>query len=288
MNKKIIVLGHENPDVDSIVSGYLLEKILNKYGYNADFIIPDSKIEEETINICKNNGLDSSKFMKKIEEKNALYVLVDHHERDINGEIICIVDHHPTTKYIKLDSYYNKKISSTACYICQNNEHLLNEYDLRLAVLATMVDTASFHSNKGTNEDKKWVMDICQKYNFDFNELHKQGLCLTNIYNLKKASLNGLKKYNYYKKKIESSYIQIEDILSNGENINKILDYLKLYIKDNNVDVFVFIVHDMNCFKTKCYLITQNKIEIKEYDEYTSRGSTIMPEIEKKLIKKEF
>ena len=41
---KIIILGHENPDVDSIVSGYLLEKIMLNMGYDVKYIIPDKEI----------------------------------------------------------------------------------------------------------------------------------------------------------------------------------------------------------------------------------------------------
>lgn len=45
MNKdKYIILGHENPDVDSIVSGYLLEKYMIKLGFDAQFVIPDKVI----------------------------------------------------------------------------------------------------------------------------------------------------------------------------------------------------------------------------------------------------
>ena len=39
-----IILGHVNVDVDSIVSGYLLEKIMTKKGYKASFVIPDEEV----------------------------------------------------------------------------------------------------------------------------------------------------------------------------------------------------------------------------------------------------
>ena len=42
---KYIILGHENPDVDSIISGYLLEKLMLSKGFKAEFIIPDKKID---------------------------------------------------------------------------------------------------------------------------------------------------------------------------------------------------------------------------------------------------
>ena len=39
---KLVILGHENPDFDSIISGMLLENIYRKmYRYQADVIIPD-------------------------------------------------------------------------------------------------------------------------------------------------------------------------------------------------------------------------------------------------------
>lgn len=63
---KIIIIGHSNPDVDSIVSGYLLEKLLRKKKINAEFIIPDLKIEQENIDICNKYGLDPTIFQKKI------------------------------------------------------------------------------------------------------------------------------------------------------------------------------------------------------------------------------
>ena len=67
--KKAIILGHENPDVDSVVSGYLLEKILTKKGYDVEFIIPDKKIDSDTLDICMRNGLNPLNFRKKLDLK---------------------------------------------------------------------------------------------------------------------------------------------------------------------------------------------------------------------------
>ena len=280
---KIIILGHENPDVDSIVSGYLLEKIMTIKGYDVEFIIPDKKIEEEVLNVCRRFNLEPTKFMKNynLNNKYKKYILVDHNERILKGNIICIIDHHPTSKKIDIDNYYNKKISSTACYIARNNEKLLNEYDLKLACLATLVDTASFHSTKSQKEDEIWVNNLCKKYNFNYKELYEIGLCLTPLDNLKSASLNGLKKYNFENIKVESSYIQIDKL--NEDKINKILKLLRKYITIKKIDVFVFIIHNMCDFKTSYYLITDNNLELRTYNKYTSRGNTIMPEVENKL-----
>ena len=65
----------------------------------------DKKIQQETLDICKRNGLEPIKFQKdiNINDKNLKYILVDHHERDVAGEIVCIIDHHPTSKDIKIN-----------------------------------------------------------------------------------------------------------------------------------------------------------------------------------------
>lgn len=279
---KIIILGHENPDVDSIVSGYLLEKILKKKGYNVEFVIPDMVIADETRDICRRYGLEPSKFMRKIDlkEKDGKYILVDHYERDLGGEIVCIIDHHPASKEIMIKNYYNNEdISSTALYICLDNENLLDEFDLKLVVVATLVDTASFHSTKGRYIDKEWVINICNKYNFNYDELDKEGLCLTSLDDIEKVSFNGLKKYNIDGKNIESSYIQIEKTLEDEVRIQQIVNILKDYLGKKKLDAFIFIVHDMSQFKTMYYLITDGNIQTRYYENYTSRGNTIIPEI---------
>lgn len=281
---KLIILGHENPDVDSIISGYLLEKILKTKGYNAEFVIPDEKIEEETLDICIRNGLNPAKYQKKIDNNsNVKYILVDHNERELPGEVIAIIDHHPTSKDIKIKEYYNDKISSTACFICQHNEDILNKFDLSLAVLATLIDTVSFHSTKSRVEDENWVIDLCNKYNINYEELYKEGLGVTKLDNLNKASLNGLKKHNFESKNFQSSYIQVENPIKEEKNINKIINILKEYIEINQLDAFVFIVHDMTKFQTTYYLITKGDIKTNSYDKYTPRGNTIIPEVEKTL-----
>lgn len=283
--EKLIILGHENPDVDSIVSGYILEKILIKKGYSAEFIIPDKSINKDTLDICIKNGLNPISFIKNVnfEDKSIKYILVDHNQRDLAGEIVCIIDHHPANTQIKTKHYYNKKVSSTACFICQGNEHLLDESSIKLAIIATLVDTASFHSTKGRAEDKAWVIGMCKKYNLDYNELAKEGLTLTPLDNIAVAGLNGLKKYNFNGKKVESSYIQVEISQHTEDKIQQIIHTLKQYISNNKLTAFVFIVHDMKRFETTYYLITENNITTKNYPRYTQRGDTIMPEVEKLL-----
>lgn len=284
--EKYIILGHKNPDVDSIVSGYLLEKLLKYNGYDASFVIPDDKISDETYKICFKFNLNPYKFMRKLNDQDNKFILIDHSNRVGINNIVAVIDHHPNlgNYYLNIKYYLNTMSSSTAYVIANlpvtNN---FDKHDYELVVLATMVDTASFHSTKSVDSEHDWIKDICYKFKIDYNMFYNEGLCLTDISDLNKAMLNGLKEYCYNDIKIESSFIHIDSFKKSLNIIIKMIDSLKKYRINNNLEHFVFIVHDMTLFKTRAYDITKNDISCTEYPRYTSRGDKIIPDIFEKI-----
>lgn len=281
VNDKIVILGHENPDVDSIVSGIILNKILIQRGYNSEFIIPDKIIQKDTLQILKKYNVNPSLYQKDLPSSDDIkYILVDHNERTVNGEIIAIIDHHKTSKEKNIEYYYNNEISSTSCFICIGQEELLDKDDIILSVVATLVDTVSFHSTKGRKIDEDWCKQMCEKYNINYEELYNEGLCITDMSNLNECAFNGLKKYTINDKKVSSSYIQIEYTDNLKQEIKEIIEIIKEHIQKENIDYFVFIVHDMINYKTMYYLISKDKITTNYYDFYAQRGNTIMIDVE--------
>ena len=279
--EKYIILGHENPDVDSIISGVIYKNYLKRKGCNVEFIIPDSSISKETLDICIEYGVNPEIYQKELKyDKNTKFILLDHHNRKNIGEIAQIIDHHPTKEKPPVEDYTNKASSSTTCILVRGYENDYTKYEIELACLAAMVDTASFHSTKSTIVDKIWVQTMCKNLKLNYYKLYKSGLCLTDITDLKEASLNGLKKYNYNGYNVESSYIQIQNIKQNQDKITKLITMLSEYTIENELAMFVFLIHDMDSFNTTAYQIDQNGFTHKKYNQYTSRGSTIMPEIE--------
>ena len=281
---KYIILGHENPDNDSIVSGYILEKIMKKRGYDAEFIIPDEVISEENIMLAAYVGIDPTSFQKQLpEDSSTKYILVDHHERTVPGEIVAIIDHHPTDKKINTKYYQNEKACSTSCLIGKTFVRWLSLDDIKAICLSAMVDTAAFHSNKTTVNDYLWVKHMCSKFNFNYEEMLTTSMCPTDISDIKKASLNGLKKHDIQSKKIASSFLHLPSPEENKEEIKEMITYLQEYIEEEHYDMFAFIVHDITNFKSTLYKIKKDFIETKEYDEYTSRGTRIIPELTEEL-----
>ncbi len=283
---KYVILGHENPDVDSLVSAYLLEKVMKKKGYDVSFCIPDKGIASDSEKICNKYNLYLGKYYVDELPSDAMYILVDHNERDVPGEIVAVLDHHPTPKDKSDIGYYrNEKVSATACLIARDCEEDLDKHDIELACVATFVDTVSFHSSKTVKKDISWVNEMTTKYDLEYDDMYRDGLCLTELTNVEEIAFNGLKKADYDGFSIHSSYIQIVDLEKNKKIIEEILEKLKKYRNEENVDLFVFIVYDMTNFYTKVYKINED-IDYDEYFLYASRGNTIIPDIVKKYCKK--
>ena len=281
---KYIILGHENPDNDSIVSGYILEKIMKQRGYNVEFIIPDEVISDENIMLAAYVGIDPTSFQKQLPEDSSIkYILVDHHERNVPGEIVAIIDHHPTDKDINTKYYQNERACSTSCIIGKAFTRYLSLDDIKAVCLSAMVDTAAFHSNKTTVSDYLWIKSMCSKFNFNYEEMLTTSMCPTDITNLQSAALNGLKKHNIHNHKIASSFLHLPSPSENKEEIKEMISYLQEYIEEEQYDIFAFIVHDITNFKSTLYKIKKDSIETKEYDEYTSRGTRIIPELTEEL-----
>lgn len=277
-----IILGHANVDVDSIVSGYLLEKIMIKMGYKASFVIPDEEVSKESEDLCSKYDLSLYQFKNRQLKDGAKYILVDHNVREVPGEVVAVVDHHPLLGESNKDNYYIEEASSTACMIAMDNEKYLNKHDIELACLATFVDTASFHSTKTRKSDISWINEMCTKYEFDYDKLYVDGLCLTSLKNVDEILFNGFKLYEFDNFIVHSSYIQVADKNKSTDIVDAIIDKLKDYVKSNQLDLYVFIVYDMSSFYTKVYEISKDNINTREYNLYASRGNTVIPDIKKK------
>lgn len=277
-----IILGHVNVDVDSIVSGYLLEKIMTKKGYKASFVIPDEEVAKESENLCSKYDLSLYQFKNRQLKDDAKYILVDHNVRDVPGEIVAVIDHHPILDGEKKDNYYIEEASSTACMIAMDNEEYLNKHDIELACLATFVDTASFHSTKTRKTDISWINEMCTKYEFDYDKLYVDGLCLTSLKDVDEILFNGFKAYEFDNFIVHSSYIQVADKNKSNEVVDAIIGKLKDYMCDKKIDLYAFIVYDMSSFYTKVYEISKDSVDTSEYNLYASRGNTVIPDIKKK------
>lgn len=285
-NERIVILGHKNPDVDSIISGYLLTSYLRYKRYNVEYVIPDSKVDEEVVKILNNFGINIENFSGNILKDDKL-ILVDHYETVFNNEVIAVIDHHPTIREFNYPIYINRKYPSTTKLVYdlinkENSKYVSCRF-IELVLVGLAVDTCSFRSSKSTKEDKEWFFAMCDKYELDKDFILSVGDCITDLTDLYKASTHGYKSYNYFGKDISTSYIQVYDI--SEEELEAIINNIKDNLMKNSLRMWVFIYINLKELKSKVYKIEKNSIEVLEYDFMVSRAVDIMPKIEKEMKK---
>lgn len=280
--KNIIILSHDNPDVDSIISGYLLSKYLNNIGILSEYVILDKRISKEVNGICNKYNINPYDYIKEIDSDSNIY-LVDHHETNAKRNIVGIIDHHPTISIINAKEYLNKESSSTAMLIYNLDPKIFDKEDILKVIVANLIDTNCFTSTKTVNKDKLWTIDMCNKYGFDYNKLLDECSCLTDVSNINEAALNGEKTYHIDNYIIKSTYIQIKAIDKN--KINGIIKILIEETEKQKIDLWIFILHDMNKLESIIYYIKDGKYKTEKNNRIVSRGNTIIPNIEKRIMK---
>lgn len=285
MENNIIVLGHHNPDVDSIVSGIVLSKYLIYKGYKTSYVIPDKNIDKETQNALKALKIDFKAYQGDILKESSL-ILVDHHETNYFNNILAVIDHHPTLKEFNYPVYINKKASSTAKLvydiIAESDKDFLSGDIIEWIVAATMIDTCSFKSSKTNKPDISWSIEICKKYDLDYDNLIRLGYCLTDLTDANESCVNGFKEFVYNEKVVKTSYIQCDSF--DYPKIQENIDILSEKVNQENIHMWVFLVIDIENEGTIEYRIYKDRVHEIYHDAIVSRGSTIMPIIEKLLM----
>lgn len=282
--KQYVIVGHENPDFDSIVSGYLLEKLLKRKGYLAKFIIPDQEVDKDTKRLCQKYGIDVTLYQNDFII-DATYILVDHHDRKVPGDVVAIFDHHPTSKKIDCSYILNKRICSTAMLIYELSEDSFLEDEKKLVAIANFVDTISFRlPDKYRVEDIELTKKLCLQLKLDYKQLEQDGMMLTSLTDLKKSYCNGLKKYQFGSYFVMSSYIQVKEVRK--KQIDTLIHLCKMRLIEENLDLYVFMIETLKDNKTMVYYIKKDGIKKENYSYLVSRGSVIMPSVEAYFLEK--
>lgn len=285
INETIVLKGHDTIDVDSAISCILFSKFLSYNNISNKIVICDKKIHETDLKIMKIMGYDLNKY-KGIIKNNEPMFLLDHYVTDYSKKVVGCIDHHPNNQDINYPIYINKRSGSTGKLIYDlmlEYDYPLKKEDIELVVLSIMVDTSSLKSTKCPEEHKQWVKNICEEYNIDYQTYYDMGLCLSDLQKpIEEVVSEGFKKYIFSGISICSSYIQV-----NIDNIqaDQYISYIVSLLKNRKEKLWVFLIHNFfnNC--TTEYRITLDGTKIIKHNKITSRGSTIMPEIEKNITK---
>ena len=225
-DKEVYVLGHKNPDADSIISSYILSNVLKGLGANAQFAVLS-----EDYNYCKSDIKLITDYVKVKpvivdDVNNKLFVLVDHNNLEglSKDNVLGAIDHHIITGevYDTLEIEY----ASTCLLIYDlfKDKYEFSDDEKELIALSVLADTDYLCSSRFTEEDKKLFDEL--NFKLDVSDLQKKYF-LVNDMNL---SIEDNLKVNYkeYDKitKIKRSliYTYTDDYKN---NISKYVEYLR-------------------------------------------------------------
>lgn len=283
--KEVAILGHDNIDEDSCISALLLKYILNYYSIEGNIKIIADSINMQTLSVLNKLGYDMNQYLTEETNPEEYLFLVDHYDTTHQGKIIGCIDHHPTQRVFEYPIYENDRASACCkkIYDYMLQDHIpINKEIINLVVYGVMIDTFAFKSSRGTKEDKKWVEEMVENYNLDYQEMYKDALSLTDLnQTIEELALTNLKEYDFYGYRVKSTYIQVE---KEPERLEQILSYLKKRVEKDKVEMWVFLLVDVSNIKTIEYRITREEIQKINHSKLTSRAQGIMPEIEKIFI----
>lgn len=257
-DRELVILGHDNIDVDAVLSGILLSKLFNYLKIKNHFYILESVKEGETYNIVKGLfGIDMKQFEKIGENEKRLLFLEDHFETVHAGKIIGCIDHHPTSREVKYDFMY-KRNSCAAAYLIYEIMQLVgykpSAEEAKMIIVSMMVDTTSFKSSKTIMEEVEVAKKLAYEYELD---------------------------YDYYGYKVSSAYLQLYEKPSDSIVNDVWIKALREKIKECHLEMYVFIIFEMEKDKTYEIRVTENGVKKFEYPKILSRGKDIMPVVEK-------
>ena len=288
--KKITILGHDNIDVDSVLSALLLSKLLHFLGVENEFLILDEVKEDDTYNILKELfAIDLKVYQRADESEDRNLLLLDHYETSHKGKVLACIDHHPTTKKVDYDFMYVRDSCATAYLVYElmkmANYTLLNR-DIKMVVAAMIIDTVSFRSTKTLEEEVIVAIELAKRYKIDIKTLEQYGLGITEIDNLTDEEIisNGEKWYSYRRKNdVASSYLQVYGMPS-CDILHHWMKLLSKKLIKTEADMLVFLIYDIKAQKTHEYRITVGKTVMICHDGILSRGKDIMPKVEARFL----
>lgn len=275
MKAKTIVIGHKNPDSDSVFSAILVAQFGKKI-FNIDNI--ESRVAGELNNESK-FVLDLLKLQKpKLSKavKNEQVILVDTTEMSqvIDGvtedNLVGVIDHHAlgglkTSKAIIVRTENVGCTCSIIYKILQEKNVKISKVYAKLILAGILSDTLNLTSPTTSDSDRKIVAEISRTANINANELAAQLFAA-------KSSLKGISIAKIvetdYKDFVMGSYkvgISVWET-TDPQTINakkaEIIKYLKKQKSTLKLNYLLFGVVDILNSNTYCYIIGEEEKQL--------------------------
>lgn len=254
----VFVLGHQNPDTDSICSAISYAYLKKQIGMNAE-PIRLGDLNNETLFALEKFSATEPRLVKRVSEEVSQVILVDHNERQQSAEdigevqIIEVIDHHRIANFETVDPLYFRAepVGCTATILLKLFKENGVEVPADIAGLmlsAIISDSLLFKSPTCTPQDVTAAKELAEIAGVDAAEyglaMLKAGADLSN------KTLEDLMSLD--SKEFEAGDHRFEVAQVNAIDVNEVIGrqaelevLMEQVIAKKELDLFTFVVTDI-------------------------------------------
>ena len=278
--ERIAVTGHDSPDADSIISAFMMQRLLKKFNIEASVRFgtrPDNVTLRDMSALGLIDGISFDGF-----EGGERLLLVDHHKSFYEKGVLASVDHHTTLPEPEGEVAIVVKASSCGRVIFDmaNVCGVADEELERLAIYSVYLDTQSCRSPKFNASDTEGLERGIENYGIDRRKIERMGFCLCDpTENAETLAMYGYKKYSFGARPSFSTCVQIDTEDSRWERrIEEITAYLSGVLEKEDGAIWAFVVNKPALSRSDIYFIGRSgETERVELDRLASRSRDVIP-----------
>jgi manganese-dependent inorganic pyrophosphatase len=256
--EKLLVLGHKNPDTDSICSAIAYAELKNKIGMNAE-PVRLGEINGETQFVLEHFQVGAPRLVETVANEVDGVILVDHNERQQSADdidkvrVLEVIDHHRIANFETSDPlYYRAEPVGCTTTILNKiyKEHgvAISKEMAGLMLSAIISDTLLFKSPTCTEQDVAAAHEFAKIAGVDLQtyglEMLKAGADLSDKTIEQLISLDA-KEFQMGSYKVEIAQVNAvdtNDVLSQQKELEEALSQR---IAEKELDLFLFVVTDI-------------------------------------------
>ncbi|MGO1060424.1 manganese-dependent inorganic pyrophosphatase [Planococcus sp. FY231025] len=254
----VFVLGHKNPDTDSICSAISYAYLKKELGMDAE-PIRLGEVNNETAFALQKFGFDQPRLVERVSEEVSQVILVDHNERQQSAvdiadvQVIEVVDHHRIANFETTDPLYFRAepvgcTTTILLKLFKENAVEVPENVAGLMLSAIISDSLLFKSPTCTEQDVQAARELAEIAGVDAAEyglaMLKAGADLSNRTLEDLMSLDS-KEFEAGSHRFEVAQVNAIDVAEVTSRQKEIEVLMNEKIARKGLDLFVFVVTDI-------------------------------------------
>lgn len=257
MKKKVIAVGHINPDTDSILAAILISRFGEKlFGIRVE-AVGAGEVNNETKFILEKMGIKKPRILSEIKNEDVVLVDTTEPKQIIGGvtedNLAAVIDHHNLGGLKSSKPIYHRvePIGCTGSVIykmLKEKNIKIDKTSATLIITCILSDTLNFSSPTSTSDDKKILKELNKAAKLDIRKFVSEMFCAKS--SLKGITIEDIVNKDYKQFDMGSSKVGIGVWeTTNPESVNaqveKIMAALILKKAEQNLDYVYFSVVDI-------------------------------------------